>query len=149
MKELWEIDFRHQFYSSETYKEARRNRDNPTDDGQREERIQSLERLLTTDNIDDALAADTKLDPKDMESIKSLGQNLCEDKSLPEHVARWQTLAVRARKLYTADPTRAVCSAWQELTAWYLKSKDFILQTEDEPSLFRPGHEMHGTAPAA
>ena len=67
-----------------------------------------------------------------MENLKSLGQNLCEDKpsaAYQEHAERWQNLAVRARKLYTADPARVIFSAWQDLAAWYLKSRDALIVT--------------------
>ena len=87
------------------------------------------------DSIDKVVAADSKLGPEDMESLKGPGQNLCEDKPLPaywEHVERWQDLAVRARELYVADPTRVIFSEWQNLTAWYLRSRDALIEISSE-----------------
>lgn len=99
-----------------TYKAAQSHFGNSTDNEQREERIQEFEGILTTDNPAEVVATNTKSGPEDMEYLMSLGQHLCEDKPLPacrEHVEHWQNLAVRARNLYTADPTRVVFSEWR------------------------------------
>ena len=148
---------------SATYYEARGYHDpsTSTDDSLRnsefnrkEALLQRLRTILSTNNIDELIAADKRLGAEDSCELHKLGQKLCEDAPALAHEShgkRWRILAERAKMLYDKDAARVEFVKWVELTAWYLKSIDLELQRKarGEAKTSSEDDELPGVAPAA
>ena len=143
------VNFAHEIYKHELYREARqatvpKRITNEGEDEKKEhkkvkqELFRKLEEEFPLEDSIEKLATDyATLTDRRGRYLLDLGAYLCIEKSTyadPTHFKRWQELAVRIRDLYLRDKFRVNSDFdWARLTAWYIRSVDIALQIAGPP----------------